>query len=331
LLVITVDPQQRRVTDHPRLIGTSAALGDALELIERVAQRDVSVLILGESGVGKELLAREVHELSGRRGPVVFVNCATLPDNLVQSELFGHVRGAFSGAEDTRPGLVERARSGTLVLDEVGDSSPALQANLLRLLQEKEVRPVGSDHIGEVDIRFVASTNRPLVQLVRAGSFREDLHARLNRCVVRMPPLRERPEDILPLARLFAERFSGAPRDLAQPLALALLRHDWPGNVRSLQSVLERLVIESDDDSVLSVPPWLEEELAQQARLEPVTQSPAEQPMRPRLQLSTEQLRDLLRQHGGNITAVARELGVARNTVYRWVQRSGIDLNTLRR
>ena len=164
------------------------------------------------------------------------MNCATLPDNLVQSELFGHVKGAYSGADRPRRGLVDEARGGTLVLDEIGEASPSLQANLLRLLQEREVRPVGSDRTSIADVRFVAATNRALADEVRSGRFREDLYARLNRCVVRMPPLRERREDILPLARHFIAALAGKMVPLETNLALRLLRCDWPGNARALQS-----------------------------------------------------------------------------------------------
>ncbi len=331
LLLVTELGDQPTLGDHPRIVGNSVALAEAAALVERVADRDVAVLILGESGVGKELFAREVHRVSGRRGQIVLVNCATLADGVVQSELFGHVRGAYSGAENSRQGLVTAARGGTLVLDEIGNASPALQANLLRLLQEKEVRPVGSDRTSEVDIRFVAVTNSPLVEEVRAGRFREDLYARLNRCVIRIPPLRDRPEDVLPLASHFASQFAeGRLVSLTQPLALALLRHDWPGNVRSLQSIVERLVIEVGDGDELPVPAWLDEELSQHARQQPDFEPPTPI-LRRRVQLTTDELRQLLERHGGNITTAAEELEVARNTLYRWVKKASIDLERMRR
>jgi transcriptional regulator with PAS, ATPase and Fis domain len=284
-------------------------------------------------------VAGELHLLSGRRGPLVSVNCATLADGVVQSELFGHVKGAYSGADSARAGLVERARGGTLVLDEIGEASPVLQANLLRLLQEREARAVGSDRVVQVDARFVAATNRDLAPAVRRGSFREDLYSRLNRCVIRVPPLRERREDILPLARHFASQLTGSEVRLASSLALALLRHDWPGNVRSLQGLVERLYLELGDRDPWPVPPWLEEELGQHARFEgqegegslvgPASVSPPEVP-RKRTRLEGDELRARLVAHDGNVTLLAEELGVARNTLYRWIRRDGIDLAKLR-
>jgi len=324
---------------HPRFVGTSGELAAVLRLVERAADRDLTALILGESGVGKELVAAELHLLSGRRGPLVSVNCATLADGVVQSELFGHVKGAYSGADSARAGLVEKARGGTLVLDEIGEASSALQANLLRLLQEREARAVGSDRVVQVDARFVAATNRDLAPEVRRGSFREDLYSRLNRCVIRVPPLRERREDILPLARHFASQLTGSAVRLSPSLALALLRHDWPGNVRSLQGLVERLHLELGDRDPWPVPPWLQEELGQHARFEgepdggsvvgrKSTSSP-ESP-RKRTKLDGDELRARLVAHDGNVTLLADELGVARNTLYRWIRRDGIDLAKLR-
>ena len=324
LLVIRLDPSRLR-QPHPRLVGKSAALGRAIHLIERVGPHDLPVLILGETGVGKELLAAEVHAHSGRRGRCVFVNCATLPDELIQSELFGHVRGAFSGANQNRRGLVEESRGGTLVLDEIGESSPKLQANLLRLLQEKEARPVGADQAHQVDVRFVSSTNRDLPQRVQAGHFREDLYARLNRCVVRMPPLRERREDILPLALHFAQQIAQAPVSLGAPLAQILLQGDWPGNARALQSIVDRIVIEQGTDQPLPVTDWLVDELALLPRCTPAPSSPpTKQPTRSNRPTKQEVIQ-VLETHDGHITATAQALGIGRNTLYRWLKKWDID------
>jgi len=330
LLVQEVAPGQA-VLRHPRMIGASGALGEALRLVERFGPTDVPVLILGESGVGKELLGREVHLASGRSGPLVTVNCATLADGVVQSELFGHVRGAFSGAGRPRRGLVDQARGGTLFLDEIGESSPSLQANLLRLVQEREIRPVGSDVTVEIDVRFVFATNRPLAESVRAGSFREDLYARLNRGVIRMPPLRERREDILPLARHFASEMNRAPIPLSQGLALALLMHLWPGNARALQGIMERLVLAHGDQELLPAPAWLEDAFSEHARagvLADPTPPPEAEPPRPRKRFkpTAEELTALLEAHGGNVTALAEAHGIGRNTVYRWIKRLGLEL-----
>jgi transcriptional regulator with PAS, ATPase and Fis domain len=329
---------------HPRVAGTSAALGAALAVIERAAEGATPVLVLGESGVGKELFAREVHLRSGRPGKLVTVNAAAIADGVVQSELFGHVRAAFSGADQPRRGLVEEARGGTLFLDEIGDASPTLQANLLRVVQEHEVRPVGSDRTVSVDVRFVAATNRPLAEDVRKGRFREDLYARLHRAVVRIPPLRERREDILPIARRALERLSGRPVALTQKLALALLLHDWPGNVRALEGLLERLLLEQGAEGALAVPAWFDDDLGFHARAEVDPARPAPAPERapedtdeaptalaPRLRLSPDELRRRVVAHGGNVTTLAEELGVGRNTLYRWLKKTGIDLRALRR
>jgi transcriptional regulator with PAS, ATPase and Fis domain len=316
LLVEDIDPK-RLHRPHPRMKGTSAALGKMLERIELVARHDLMVLVLGESGVGKELAAHEVHLRSGRRGKMVSINCATLPESLVQSELFGHARGAFSGADRARRGLVEEARGGTLFLDEIGEASPLLQANLLRVLDVREVRAVGTDEVRKVDVRFVAATNRELVAEVKAGRFREDLYSRMNRAVVQLPPLRQRREDILPLARYFVENFAKKSMPISEALALELLLHDWPGNARTLEGVMQRLVIEAEAD-ILDMPPWLAEELALHARQIPEAD---EALTVDKAKLDREALSALLRKHGGNVSAVATELSVSRNTLYRWLKR----------
>ncbi len=328
LMLLEPLSEQRLSRPHPRLVGQSAALGQALAMIDRVAELDLPVLVLGETGVGKELLCREVHHRSGRQGKALTVNCATLPDELVQSELFGHLRGAFSGADKSRRGLAESAQGGTLILDEIGEASPALQVNLLRLLQEGEVRPVGSDHTSQLDLRFVAATNRPLADAVRTGDFREDLYARLNRCVVRMPPLRERREDILPLARHFAARLAKEPVSLSSELAEAICVCDWPGNARSLQALVERAVIEHQGEAALPLPDWWAEELGHLARADEgtTTSSPPSARARP----SQKEVEQCLAKHGGHVTRTAQELGVSRNTLYRWLKTWGLRPEDLR-
>jgi len=328
LMVLLPLDSGRLSRPHPRMVGQSAALGRALAMIDRVAELDIPVLVLGETGVGKELLCREVHHRSGRRGKAVTINCATLPDDLVQSELFGHVRGAFSGADRARRGIVDAARGGTLILDEIGDASPALQVNLLRLLQEGEVRPVGSDLTSQLDVRFVASTNRPLAEAVRATAFREDLYARLNRCVVRMPPLRERREDILPLAKHFAAAVAKCPVALTSELAQAILLCDWPGNARSLEALVERTVLEHGTEAPLPLPDWWAKEVGHLAR-------PDETPVQAQASASRSrperaEVEMCLERHGGNVTNAATELGVARNTLYRWLKNWGVALDDLR-
>jgi len=215
---------------------------------EQLARAEASVLITGESGTGKEVLARHIHAASRRsRGPFVALNCAALPENLLESELFGHEKGAFSGAVAARKGKFEQAERGTLLLDEIGEMDPRLQAKLLRAIQEREVDRLGGTQPVKVDVRILAATNRDLSAEVRAGRFREDLYFRLNVVQLRIPPLRHRVEDILPLAAHFATRYSaanGLPDRPLAPLATArLMAHPWPGNVRELENAMHRAVL----------------------------------------------------------------------------------------
>ncbi|MFT5682534.1 MAG: transcriptional regulator with PAS, ATPase and Fis domain [Myxococcota bacterium] len=328
LLMVRWMKTDRVVPPRGELVGISAALAEALALVDRVARRPVTVLVVGEPGVGKELIAQEVHRRSARPGALVAVNSAGIADGVLSSELFGHTRGAFSGATGARSGLVEAARGGTLFLDEIGDASPLMQASLLRLLQQREYRPVGADRVIKADVRFVAATNRRMVEAVSAGGFRADLYSRLSRCVIQLPPLRERPEDILPLARHFAGRIAERPVGISHSLALALLRHHWPGNVRGLEGVIERIVLEHEDSDVLPEPPWLAAELALQAGSPVTTPTPAAPKSTGRP--SAEALSAVLRRHGGNVSAVAAELGVGRNTLYRWMRGYELSLESFR-
>ena len=228
--------------------GTSAAMRAIGETLQTVAPTDVPVLITGESGTGKELVARALHERgSRRRGPFVAINCAGLPDNLIESELFGHVRGAFTGAIADRPGAFQSAAGGTLFLDEIGDISAKGQGDLLRVLEDGLFRPVGGTRALHADARIVAATNRNLAELANAGRFRDDLLYRLNIVEFRVPPLRERPEDIPALAAAFNAHFSARhgrrPKHLAPAFLAALSGHPWPGNVRQLRNLMERLVV----------------------------------------------------------------------------------------
>jgi len=222
-----------------QLQGDSPAWREAKSLLPRVAESDLPVLLLGETGTGKELMARAVHALSPRRRRAfVAMNCGATPDSLIESELFGHARGAFTGAVGERPGLFEAADQGTLFLDEIGDASALLQMKLLRVLQEGEVRRVGDTVVRKVDVRIVAATHRELHDAVSGDAFRADLFYRLNAVSVRLPPLRERGSDIVMLARLFLARAARAvgaePPELTPALAAQLARHRWPGNVREL-------------------------------------------------------------------------------------------------
>jgi two-component system response regulator FlrC len=239
--------QSPAAPSSPAPVAESAAMREVLLAADDVAPTPTTVLLLGESGTGKELLARHLHARSGRRGPWVAVNCAALPAELLESELFGHEKGAFTGASERRQGRFEQADGGTLLLDEVSELPLGLQAKLLRVLQEREVDRVGGRQPVRVDVRIVATSNRDLAEMVRAGAFRSDLYYRLHVFPIVLPPLRERPEDVAPLAeRLLAE----AARDLGRPApALAaeavelLRRHPFPGNVRELRNLLERALV----------------------------------------------------------------------------------------
>jgi two-component system response regulator HydG len=231
------------------MVGTSPRMRQLVELIERVAPSRAPVLVRGESGTGKELVARAIHDRGERRsGPFVAVNCTAIPGQLLESELFGHVRGAFTGATAARGGLFVEADGGTLLLDEIGDMSVELQAKVLRVVEDGEVRPVGADGVRRVDVRVIASTHRMIEELVAEGSFRADLFYRLNVVALLVPPLRERVEDIPVLAEHFLAqaraRNPGSPaRRMAPELCQALARAPWPGNVRELENLVERLVI----------------------------------------------------------------------------------------
>ena len=237
------------------LVGESASMKEAVALARRVAQAQTTVLLLGESGVGKEILARSIHAWSPRAGkPFVAVNCVALSDHLLESELFGHEKGAFTGAHQQKKGLLEVAHGGTLFLDEIGDMKPELQAKLLRVLQDHGFERVGGTHPIKVDIRVIAATNQDLAAAVRSGKFRKDLFYRLNVVTIPLPPLRERRQDILPLARCFIGRFcrdiGRPPMTLAPEAATLLERHDWPGNVRELENAIERAVVLSADEVI---------------------------------------------------------------------------------
>ncbi|MCX7918951.1 MAG: sigma-54 dependent transcriptional regulator [bacterium] len=235
---------------HPfkQIIGTSPAMQQVFELIRRVAPTSSTVLITGESGTGKELVARAIHESSPRAGmPMIKVNCVAIPDTLLESELFGHIRGAFTDAISTRPGKFELADKSTIFLDEIGDMSLALQSKLLRVLQEREFEPVGGTMPKKVDVRVIAATNRPLRELVNRGTFREDLYFRLNIVPIHIPPLRERREDIPLLAEYFLRKFcekTGKKISRISPEVIKLLKfHSFPGNVRELENLIERAVV----------------------------------------------------------------------------------------
>jgi two-component system response regulator PilR (NtrC family) len=239
-----------------RIVGVSPAMGAVFNLVRSVAGTSSTVLISGESGTGKELVAKAIHALSPRKdAPFVSVNCAAVPENLLESELFGHMKGAFTDAHQNKKGLFEAAHRGTLFLDEVGETPPPMQVKLLRALQEKKIRRVGATEETEVDVRLVAATNRPLETLLREGKLREDLFYRLNVIPIHLPPLRERREDIPLLAESFLRRFSQEMGKnvvkISTEAMQRLSRHSWPGNVRELENVIERAVALETQQAVL--------------------------------------------------------------------------------
>jgi two-component system response regulator FlrC len=289
-----------------------------LELVDRVAARDIAVLITGETGAGKELVARRLHRASPRAaGPFVAVNCAAFPENLAESELFGHERGAFTGAERQRAGRFEEASGGTLFLDEVGELALPLQAKLLRVLEERRVRRIGGSEDLAVDVRVVAATNRDLEAEAERGTFRRDLYFRLAVLRVDLPPLRERPRDIPLLAdhllRRIAARLGGAQLAIGADAEAALARHTWPGNVRELRNALERAAVVRGEGVIGAADLGLRESAA------PAGAVPLDRDERER-----EAVLAALRQAGGNREAAARLLGVSVRTLYYRLQRYGI-------
>ena len=308
-------------------IAESQGMQDVFDLARRAARSGSTVLVSGESGTGKELVARAVHYHSDRvGGPFVAVNCKAFASGVLESELFGHERGAFTGAGRARAGLFERARGGTAFLDEIGEIDLDFQAKLLRVVQEREVRRVGGDRDVAVDVRIVAATNRNLVAEVEAGRFREDLFFRLSVIPIHIPPLRERREDILPLARLFLSRECDAQGrgglTWAEDTEAFLASHDWPGNVRELENAIERGVVlargdQIDLDDLLlgprTRPPGRTDGAGPSATLQEAMDAAAR-----------DQIRAALQRSGGRRVEAARELGVERTTLYRLMRRLGI-------
>jgi two-component system response regulator FlrC len=309
--------EQEREFSCQSLIASDPAMAPVLQLIQRVAPTSATVLLIGESGVGKELIARCIHENSGRSRQVfVPVNCAALSPTLIESELFGHEKGAFTGAVDRHLGRFERAHGGTLFLDEIGELDANLQAKLLRVLQEKTFERVGGTRQITVDVRIIAATNRDLKRAVEEGKFREDLYYRISAFPIRIPPLRERPADILKLARFLLERsarsLGKAPPQLSPGAEQALLAYGWPGNVRELQNAMERAAILCDRTVEPSDLPF---EAAEASR--PVTFKDIER----------KAIEDALRANGGNRTKAAAQLGISLRTLQYRLKEYGLAGN----
>jgi len=303
-------------------LGESPAFLDCLSELEISSKTDSTVVLEGETGTGKELLASTLHKLSSRRaGPFVALHCGTFSDSLLQSELFGHDRGAFTGAVGEKPGRIEMAHGGTLLLDDISDLSPAMQLALLRVLQERTFQRVGGTALRQVDLRVVCATNRALEGEVKRGVFREDLFYRLNVIRIRIPPLRERPGDILPLARAFLRRFCRAMgkdvRGFAPEVHEILTLHAWPGNVRELLNVVERATVFCPGTTIEPV------HLPVEIRSDPETGEPRRFPTWQEAQKGI--LQQALLRNQGNRHATSRDLGIDRGTLYGKIKRWALD------
>ena len=301
------------------IVGRSDAMQEVLSLVSRIASSNVSVLITGESGTGKELIARAIHYNSNRANqPFVAVNLAAVPGTLIESELFGHKKGAFTDAQSDRDGLFAEADGGTIFLDEIGELAPDLQAKLLRVLQEHEIRPLGATGTQRIDVRAIAATNRDLEEMMREGTFREDLYYRLNVIDVALPPLRQRPDDILPIVEQFLAQ-AGAKTDPPRSYSLSadahrvLLSYRWPGNVRELQNVIERGIALCNDSVITKSD--LPAQVLERRDSDFLAAAVARQMSLS--ELEREYILRVLDDEGGNKTRAAQRLGLDRKTLYR--------------
>ena len=323
----------------PGFTGVSSAIKEVSGLISRVADTDVTILIRGESGTGKELAARALHGMSGRHSrTMITVNCPALPEQILESELFGYARGAFSGATHDKKGLFLEANGSTILLDEIGDLPIALQTKLLRVIQEKEIMPLGQTKSLAVDVRVLASTNQDLETKIRQGLFREDLFYRLNVVTITMPPLRKRPEDIPPLAQHFLATFTREyDREgliFATDAVPALVKRPWKGNVRELQNVIKRAVLLADAGPI-SARHLTEPEPEASAAPRPIAAELHELPYnlaKQRLvqEFSAAYLAEALRQNSGNVTAAAKASGMDRQAFQKLIRRFGIAAEKFR-
>jgi two-component system, NtrC family, response regulator AtoC len=315
------------------LVGTSAVFVEVMKLVGRVAATNLPVLITGESGTGKEIVARAIHQRSLRATkPFIAVNCGALPAELIESELFGHVRGSFTGANVDRRGLWQEADNGTVFLDEITETSLGFQVKLLRALQEGEIRRVGSNQTQRVDVRVIAATNRDAEQEVRDGRFRQDLLYRLNAVSIRLPPLRERREDIRALARYFADRTIGSnagPISFSSEAIRMLENYDWPGNVRELENAIVRAAALCDQ---IARPDDLPERVRNYHRppdsevlLPPTAPGTDDEVLLPLAEIERQHILRVLTRTGGNKQAAARVLGIDRTTLQRKLERYDLE------
>ncbi len=326
-----IDPAKSGGAGSPIIVGASVRMQRIYNLIARIAPTDSSVLIAGESGTGKELVARSIH-LQSRRAdqPFMAVNCGALPESLLESELFGHVRGAFTGAWTDKKGLFDQADHGTLFLDEVGEMSPASQVKLLRVLQDNEFRRVGGNTTLKVDVRILAATNRDLREAMKVGQFREDLYYRLNVFQIDLPPLRERGEDIPLLAHyfldLYTRRLGKNIMGVDSKAMYQLTHYPWPGNVRELENIIQRAtaLAEGDQIQVADLPRQLRE--ATMPQIGAPTSPPLVLPEGLRLEdLERLYIEQTLARADGNVSRTARLLGISRSTMWRKMKQYGLE------
>ena len=311
-----------------QLIGKSPAMQEVFRRLKLAADSDVTVLVTGESGTGKELAAKAIHAQSERaKQPFFAINCSAIPESLLESELFGHTKGAFTGANADKPGVCESANHGTLFLDEIGDVSPAIQVKLLRVLQEREIRRIGDSRTIDVDVRLITATHRDLQQWVAAGKIREDFFYRVHVFEIRMPPLRERREDIPLLVEHFIEqlcRSKGRSADgIARDALQLLMEYHWPGNVRQLRNAIEHacVTVSGDRISYLDLPPELRDPHG--AHLPDVYQDLSAEELAER-----QQIVEALRKTGGNRTKAAAMLGTSRVTLWKKIGKYAIEIPT---
>lgn len=329
---IQLTKQVKKGSSLSRLIGKSQEIKQVTDLIEQVAATRATVLIEGESGTGKEVVAHAIHHLSGRpASKLVVVNCAALSSQLLESELFGHEKGSFTGASQRRIGRFEQADGGTLFLDEIGEIDPTTQVKLLRALSERSIERVGSNSPIKVDVRLIAATNRKLRQMVDEGKFREDLYFRLNVVSIRMPNLRDRPEDIVLMANAFLKEFAEENQRTLKPLsdeALHLLiRYPWPGNVRELKTAIEHGVVMSNDTEIRAshLPAFIREVENNPADAPQITKIALADPVGFNLHdLESHAIRSALAQTGENRTQAAELLGISRRTLQRKIKELGL-------
>jgi transcriptional regulator with PAS, ATPase and Fis domain len=305
------------------LIGVSERMQRVYKIIQKVSQHEYPVLILGESGTGKELVAKSVHFSGPRKDrPFVPVDCSSLVPTLIESELFGYVKGAFTGALHGKQGLLEAANGGTLFLDEIGDMPVDMQAKLLRALQEREVKPVGSTERRRIDVRIIAATNRDLDAAIKTGAFRQDLYFRLNVVQIKLPPLRERKSDIPLLVISFLEKFSLAQqtsRDISEDAMRQLIAYDWPGNVRELENAIERAV------ALGSGPLVHVADLPSNLQFPKTERLPEKNELVPLEELERRAILRTLRETAGDKLAAARILGIGKTTLYRKLKQYHVE------